>query len=585
MVEPGEGLESRVASLEEAVRSLEQRLAAAERAIPRTFWNIAAEAEEARRVAEARAAAGPDAPAAPSTDATTAGLAALVGRTLVVLGGAFLLRALTDGDVLSKPLGVAVGLAYAGIWLWAAARAARLGRRRDAAFHGATTSVIAFPLVWEGVVRFGALSPPLAAAATLVFGGVSLWVAWRRRLRVLAWVSVVAPIVVDAGLVLVTGAVVSLGGVLCVLGAAAVVVSHARSWVPLRWTVALLVALTLVAPPVTAGWRLTSVDPVALAGLQLAVLAIALGGIGARLIGLRARVTAYDAVAAGLFLLIGFELAPRLLVPGAPRVPAFGVAAFVLLGGVVAATRLERVREHHANVGCLVAVGTFLVVEGFRHLVGGQEAAVAWTLVAVLGAWFGADPARPALRGGAAALLLAAAGGSGLLRQIAGALLLGAADAWTPPSMGMVLVVVGAAVAYGLIRWDVSGERGASFSVPAFLVVFLLGLSLATLLVALVAPALTGAGTLQGDAGALAVLRTSVLIALAWALAWAGRSRTRPELLWAMGVVLGITAPKLVLDDLIHGRPATLFGTFVLLGVTLMALPLLLRRKEAEPAA
>lgn len=581
MVDPSsqdlDQLHARVASLEEEVRALDRRVGAAEKAIPATFWHIAEEAEAERRKAELVAAG---APATAPGDQTTTTLAPLIGRTLVVLGGAFLLRALTDGDVMSTSLGVAAGLAYAGIWLWGAARAARLGRRRDAAFHTAATSVIAFPLIAEGTTHFGVLSPLAAALATLLFGGVSLWVAWRRRLRVIAWLAVAAAILVDAWLVLVSGAVVPLGGALCLLGGAAVVVSYARDWPPLRWSVTLLVALTLIAPPITAAWHLTAVDPIALGWLQIAVAALVLGGLAVRVISLRQPATGFDIVSAGVFLLIAFEVAPRLIMPGADRVVAFGVGALLLLLVAVVASTLARVRDHFINVGCMVGLGAFMVVEGFRHLLPGSEAAVAWTVAAVVGAWFGSQPGRPALRAGVAALLLAAVVGSGLLRQILGTLLLGVTDAWAMPSVVMGVVVAGAVACYVLLRREGGPDRASvSWTLPGLAIVLVLGLSLATLLVRGLAPSLAGAGTLSGDAGLLAILRTTVLALLVWTFAWVGRARQRPELLWAMIVVLVITAPKLVLDDLMHGRPATLFGTFILLGVTMMALPLLLRRR------
>ena len=42
---------------------------------------------------------------------------ALVGRTLVILGGAYLLRALTNSHVLPVQAGIAAGLLYGAPWL------------------------------------------------------------------------------------------------------------------------------------------------------------------------------------------------------------------------------------------------------------------------------------------------------------------------------------------------------------------------------------------------------------------------------------------------------------------------------------
>src|ERR1700692_399020 len=42
---------------------------------------------------------------------------ALIGKSLLILGGAFLLRAATDSAAVSKPAGVVVGLLYAIAWI------------------------------------------------------------------------------------------------------------------------------------------------------------------------------------------------------------------------------------------------------------------------------------------------------------------------------------------------------------------------------------------------------------------------------------------------------------------------------------
>src|SRR5579872_7246806 len=46
----------------------------------------------------------------------------VLGRMLVAIAGAYVLRALTDWGVLPAAAGVAVGLIYSLLWLWLAAR-------------------------------------------------------------------------------------------------------------------------------------------------------------------------------------------------------------------------------------------------------------------------------------------------------------------------------------------------------------------------------------------------------------------------------------------------------------------------------
>ena len=49
-------------------------------------------------------------------------LVPVLGRMLVAIAGAYVLRALTDWGVLPAAAGVAIGLIYALLWLWVAAR-------------------------------------------------------------------------------------------------------------------------------------------------------------------------------------------------------------------------------------------------------------------------------------------------------------------------------------------------------------------------------------------------------------------------------------------------------------------------------
>ena len=110
---------------------------------------------------------------------------ALVGRTLLVLAGAYLVRALTDaGTRARRRRGGARPrlrrlLAAAGRPGGARRRGARARR-----FHAMASSLIAFPLVWEATARFGLLGPRAACAALVGLFALGLAVAWRQRLAV-----------------------------------------------------------------------------------------------------------------------------------------------------------------------------------------------------------------------------------------------------------------------------------------------------------------------------------------------------------------------------------------------------------------
>jgi len=125
---------------------------------------------------------------------------ALAGTSILIFGGAYLLRALTESRFLPQLAGVALGLAYALVWIFTADRAARAGRRRNAAFHAATAAAIAFPLVWETTTQFKYVSPAVGGACAAFIGVILLVVAWRNDEQAIAWIGSIGSIAVTIAL-------------------------------------------------------------------------------------------------------------------------------------------------------------------------------------------------------------------------------------------------------------------------------------------------------------------------------------------------------------------------------------------------
>lgn len=126
---------------------------------------------------------------------------ALSGTSILIFGGAYLLRALTETAVLPQIGGVALGLAYALVWIFTADRAARAGRRRNAAFHAATAAAIAFPLVWETTTQFKYVTPAVGGSCAAFIGVILLVVAWRNDEQAIAWIGSIGSIAVTIGIV------------------------------------------------------------------------------------------------------------------------------------------------------------------------------------------------------------------------------------------------------------------------------------------------------------------------------------------------------------------------------------------------
>src|SRR3954469_24531324 len=113
----------------------------------------------------------------------------LTGRAVLILGGAFLLRAATE-KALNPRIGIALGLAYAIAWIAAAAFAARKGKRIPANFHIAAAAAIGYPIIAEAVTRFHVLGAVSAAILLAAFSLAMLIVARLYDLQLPAWIAV-----------------------------------------------------------------------------------------------------------------------------------------------------------------------------------------------------------------------------------------------------------------------------------------------------------------------------------------------------------------------------------------------------------
>ncbi|HYV40340.1 MAG TPA: hypothetical protein VEO02_00965, partial [Thermoanaerobaculia bacterium] len=143
-----------------------------------------------------------------------------LGRSCLVLGGAFLIRALTDSGTLQRPVGAGLGLAYGVLWILLADRSAARGRSTSAVFLGITSVVIAYPLVVETSTRMAVFRPSGAAAILAILTVFCLGVAWHRGLALFAWAALGAAVAASFVLGIVTGTVEPFAAALLAIGVA-----------------------------------------------------------------------------------------------------------------------------------------------------------------------------------------------------------------------------------------------------------------------------------------------------------------------------------------------------------------------------
>jgi len=555
------GVESTVRELEQSLRAVERRLAAVEQAL-----------------------AIPHTPPLPEDDAVAPAprsahdpvvILSYVGRTFVALGGAYLLRALTDSAVLPQAGGIALGLAYALLWLAVADRASAAGRRLSAVFHGLVCGMIAFPLIWEAVSRFHLIGPEAAASAITAATALMLAVAIRQRLQTLAWIAVMPALGTLVALVAATSSVLPFAVAAIALALGTLWIGYAADWVLLRWPAALVADLLVLALAARVSSHSWPDPPASIIAVQLLLLTGFVASVVARTLFRGRDVIAFEVVQTAAALLVGFGGALYVAQntgSGAQALSGINLAVGAACYGVALAFVARR-QGLHRNFHFYTSLGLVLVLVSTALLLTGVTVTILWTLLAVPAAWLAARTHRTTLSLHAAVYLIAAATTSGLLVSATTALVGSAAEAWPPVSAVQLLAIAGA-----LACWAMpvpSGEDSSAIvgRVPRLLIAMVASWAICGWMVGVLAPPLSGVPGHGADAGVIATVRTSVLAAAALLLAWAGRHARFRESVWLLYALLVAGGLKLLVEDLPRSRPATLFIALALYGGALIVAP------------
>ena len=207
----------------------------------------------------------------------------LLGRSILILGGAFLLRALTDGGTIPPLVGFALGLAYTLALIFLSDRALRLGDESGATALGVTAAVVAFPFLYETTAVLKLVSPLTGGLILMVISGIALASAWRRSVRLLSWVYSMAALTTALAMGIAAGAPEFYAALLLVLGVVTMLLAYTRKWHIQRWVVAfcanlVIYRLTVLATnPPSVGSGKHSLSMPAVQTLAIALVVIYLG--------------------------------------------------------------------------------------------------------------------------------------------------------------------------------------------------------------------------------------------------------------------------------------------------------------------
>jgi hypothetical protein len=522
---------------------------------------------------------------APTAPART--VIALVGRTLVILGGAYLFRALADREVMPPLIGAIAGMAYAMWWLIEIDRTMRRGERLSALFYGLGAVMIAYPLIWETTVRFEILAPAAAAVALVLFFALGLAVAGRRELSEVAWSVVLLTVGTAIGLLFATRDFLPLTLALLSMALVVEVLAFRDRWLGLRWPAALgldlavvMLASAAVGPePPRAGFAAALPAGAVSFGLVLPLLYLA--SIGARTLLRQRLITPFEVFQAAVALLAGLSGAVRVIVfVGAD--PTAIDAAIVLLGAAcyaAAFASIDRRSGRGRNFYSYTTFAAVLVLAGSYMLLGGGALALTWSVLAIaavgLGGWFN----RITLRFHGAIYVVAAAVVAGLVASAFDGLLAAPADPWRPLTPLGICAALVAVACYGVLLATPLHRDAPWFeSLPQAIIAGVIAWSAAGIAGGFLGGPLAAAFGGTDEVAFLASGRTAVLAALAVALAWAGRRWSLQELTWLVYPILVGGGLKLLWEDLRYGQPITMFLALALYGGALIATPRLMRR-------
>ncbi len=577
-------LESAVEHLQLTVASLQQRLDAIE---ARGLASAVDSVTESPPQAEAGVGSGRSRTKDPYDPIA---ILSLVGRLLLVLAGGFFLRAMTDAGVLAVPVGIALAFAYAAVWLFLSDRAGGRGQVPNAALHALAAALVAFPLAVEATTRFHVLTGTSSALVVSAVSAGLLFVAWRRRLRGLAWITVVGALPASAALLIQTGVVAPFAFYLVALGVATLWLSYSIGWWGSRWPAALAADIAVAGVTLRAFAPEHRDDPAVAMLLLLLLLVGYFGSIAIRTL-VRARdVSRFEVVQtiAALVVILGGAIFMARATGAVPA--AIGVAALLVgaacYGAAVAVVGKRGGSE--LNFYFYTTLALVLVLAGFAIAIDGVWLGAVFALFGVLATGLWSRLGRLFLLLHGVVYIVAAGIVSGALGYGVGTLVAGTAGPWAVPDAVMLVVLVASALSAGLAATRTMRHRTELAIGARFVITIAFVWIAAGSMIGFIAPVAGGLADRSVDPGVLATVSTGVLSLATLLIAWLGRHARFREWGWLVYPLLIGIGLKLVTQDFKHSRPATLFIALALYGAALIVAPRLLRRGEkavAQPGA
>ncbi len=551
-----------LARLSERLEHLESRVSALERS-PKAINS---------RPSPATAGASTTPAAEPVALPHEGGVFPVVGKAMLGIAGAYLLRAVADSGSLPQWVVVALALAYAGMWLlWAARVPANIFA---SAAYAVTSALILAPMLWELTLSFKVLPASVTAGVLTAFVAGASALAWKRNLVPVLWVANVTAVCTALALMIATRDLAPFIAALLLIAGVSEFAADRNRWLHLRFLVApaadlaVWILIHIDSLPESARVDYAPVRSAVLLALPSFLFLIYGTSVTFRTTWLRQRMTIFEIAQTVITFLVAafswfwFESADRV-----------GLGIFCLFFAAaayaVAFARFDRLRERR-NYWVYSIWSALLLVAGSFLCLPPLLLALLLSVAAIAATVAGVRMGRLTLEFHGLLYLGAAALASGLLKYAVRAL------AGTFPSApDWIVWLVAASV---LLCYAVGGRFPGELWKQRLLRLLLaiLAVSAAATLLVSALVWLASIGMTPG-ASHIAVIRTLITCALALTLAFGGSRWQRIELVWTAYGTLAFVTAKLLFEDLPHGRSGSIAVSIFLYAVALIIVPRMVR--------
>ena len=496
------------------------------------------------------------------------GAFSVLGKAMIGIAGAYLLRAVAESTSFPKPLIATLAIAYVMLWLICAARA-RTGF--STITYASTSGLILAPMLWELTLSFKVLTGVESATVVSAFVGTASALAWKRNLTSIFWIANITAAMVAFGLSIASREMTPFIAALllmALLSEYAAFLGHGQSvsaLVAVFADLAIGAQFYIYASPQSERTDYPLLGTVALILPPLTLFLIYGTSLTVKTIFLKREMSAFEALQATL----AFVLLAGSVLTCAPQRGSIVLGAICLLLSAVSYATVIGVfcrRPERRNERIFGTWSAALLLAGSVLCLPTPSVALCLAMAAMMATLLGVQLNRPLLQFHGAAYLIAAAVASGQLFYAFKALVgtLPGAPAWSA-----YVVMVSAVSCYTAQKTcqEMTFEKKLLDFVSALLVV--------SALAALLVEGLVSLAALRGTPAAhhIAFIRTLTICVTFLALVFSGSHWQRIELTRIGYAALVLVAVKLIFEDLRLGHLEFTAASIFLFAITLIAVP------------